>query len=79
MDIGCPDRKGIFMKKLKDWPLALQIWMVFTSVILIIFILLALYFSVTIKSFFTNETYKAIETAQEDLIQKSSNKLKRRI
>lgn len=74
MDTDYPDRKDIFMKKLKDWPLALQIWMVFTSVILIVFILLALYFSVTIKSFFTNETYKTIETAQENLIQKSLSK-----
>jgi two-component system sensor histidine kinase CssS len=74
MDIDYPDRKDILMNKLKNWPLALQIWTVFTSVILIAFILLAVYFSMTIRSFFTNETYKTIEIAQENLVKKSLNK-----
>ncbi len=74
MDIDYPDRKDILMNKLKNWPLALQIWTVFTSVILIAFILLAVYFSMTIRSFFTNETYKTIEIAQENLVKKSLSK-----
>lgn len=73
-DIDYPDGKDMLMKKLKNRPLALQIWMVFTSVILIVFILLSVYFSITIRGFFTNEIYKTIETAQENLIEKSSNK-----
>jgi two-component system, OmpR family, sensor histidine kinase CssS len=74
-DTDYPDRKDIYMNKLKNWPLALQIWMVFTSVILIVFILLSLYFSITIRGFFTDEIYKTIETAQENVIQKSLNKV----
>lgn len=73
-DTGYHDRKDILMKKLKNCPLALQIWMVFASVILIVFILVSLYFSITIRGFFTNEIYKTIEIAQENVIQKSSNK-----
>lgn len=61
------------MKKLKNWPLALQIWLIFTSVIVIVFVLLSVYFSFTIRSFFTDEIYKTIETAQENLIQKSTD------
>ena len=60
------------MKKLKNWPLALQIWAIFTSVIAIVFVLLSVYFSLTIKKFFTDESYKTIETAQQNIIQKSS-------
>ncbi|MBW9152304.1 sensor histidine kinase [Clostridium estertheticum] len=60
------------MKKLKNRPLATQIWIIFTLVIIIVFVLLSVYFSLTIRSFFTNEIYKTIETAQEKLIQKST-------
>jgi len=60
------------MKKLKNWPLAMQIWIIFTLVIVIVFTLLSVYFSLTIRTFFTNEIYKTIETAQETLIQKST-------
>lgn len=61
------------MKKLKSWPLSLQIWVFFSSVIVIIFLLLSLYFSVTIRGFFTDETYKTIEEAQENVIQKAAS------
>ena len=60
------------MKKLKNWPLALQIWMIFTLVIVIVFALLSVYFSLTIRTFFTDEIYKTIETAQKTLVQKST-------
>lgn len=59
------------MNKLKNWPLSLQIWTIFTSVIVIIFVLLALYFSITISGLYTDEIYQTIETAQENIIQKS--------
>ncbi|GLC29531.1 sensor histidine kinase [Clostridium omnivorum] len=59
------------MKKLKNWPLSMQIWLVFTSVIVIIFILLSTYFSFTIRKFFTDEMYNTIEIAQENTIQKA--------
>ncbi|KOA18724.1 sensor histidine kinase CssS [Clostridium homopropionicum DSM 5847] len=62
------------MKNRKNKPLALQIWLVFTSVILVIFILLSLYFTLAIKRFFTEETYKTIETAQKNIILKNTNK-----
>mgnify|MGYP001593994164 FL=1 len=62
------------MKKLKNRPLATQIWIIFTLVIVIVFVLLSVYFSLTIRSFFTNEIYKTIEMAQENLIQKSTGK-----
>ncbi|HEY5561206.1 MAG TPA: HAMP domain-containing sensor histidine kinase [Clostridiaceae bacterium] len=61
------------MNKLKNWPLSLQIWMIFTSVIVIIFVLLSIYFSISIRSLFTNEIYTTIETAQENSIQKSTD------
>ncbi|MGY0374673.1 sensor histidine kinase [Clostridium sp. JNZ J1-5] len=63
------------MKKLKEYPLSLQIWAIFTSVIVIIFVLLSVYFSFTIRSFFTNEIYNTIEIAQKNVIQKTINKL----
>lgn len=59
------------MKKLKDWPLALQIWGIFALIIAIIFLLLSVYFSITIRGFFTNEIYKTIETAQKNTIAKN--------
>lgn len=46
----------------------------FTLVIAIVFVLLSVYFSLTIRSFFTDEIYKTIETAQENLIQKSTGR-----
>ena len=58
------------MKKLRDWPLSLQMWMIFSAVIVLIFALLSIYFSITIKSFFTDETYKTIETAQKTVMNK---------
>lgn len=60
------------MEKLKNQPLSLQIWLIFTSVIVIIFVLLALYFSITIRNFFTDEIYNTIEVAQENTIQKAA-------
>lgn len=53
------------MNKLKNQPLALQIWMVFTLVIVIVFALLSVYFSLTIRTFLTDEIYQTIETSQE--------------
>ena len=38
------------------------------------FVLLSVYFSLTIRLFFTNEIYKTIETTQENLIQKSAGR-----
>lgn len=54
------------MNKLKNHSLAVQIWIVFTSVIVIVFVLLSVYFSVTIKSFFTDEIYQTIENSTEN-------------
>jgi len=68
------DGKDTLVNKFKNRPLALQIWVVFASVILIVFLLLSLYFSITIRKFFTDEIYQTIETAQENVIQKSLNK-----
>lgn len=59
------------MKRLKNRPLSLQIWIVFAAVIVIIFALLSLYFSITIKSFFNDEIYRTIETAQENAVKKA--------
>ena len=56
------------MNKLKNYPLALQIWMVFTSVIVIVFLLLSVYFSVTIKTFFTDEIYQTIENSAQSSV-----------
>lgn len=53
------------MNKLKNQPLAVQIWMVFTLVIVIVFALLSVYFSLTIRTFLTDEIYQTIETSQE--------------
>ena len=62
------------MKKLKNRPLSVQIWIISTLVIVIVFALLSVYFSLTIRNFFTNETYKTIETAQENLVQKITDR-----
>ena len=59
------------MNKLRNWPLSLQIWTIFTSVIVVIFVLLSIYFSIAIRSLFTDEIYKTIETSQENTVQKS--------
>lgn len=48
--------------------LAFEIWIVFAGVIVGIFILLTLLFSISLRSFFTNEVYNTIEVAQKDVL-----------
>jgi len=51
---------------MKNKPLTFQIWIVFASGVIVILLLLILFFSLTLRSFFTEETYKTIAEAQED-------------
>lgn len=70
LDIDYLAKKGKIMKKFKGRPLEVQIWLLFTLVIVVIFILLAIQFGVIVRRFFTEEVYKTIETAQESIIAK---------
>lgn len=63
------------MKKLKNRPLSLQIWIVFSFVIVVVFSLLIIYFSMTIRSFFKEEVYSDIKAAQRSLLEKGTNSL----
>lgn len=53
------------MKKMKNYPLSVQIWIVFAIITLSISILLSLLLPVTLRSFFTREIYATIDSAQD--------------
>ncbi|WP_226669362.1 sensor histidine kinase [Metabacillus litoralis] len=49
---------------MKNKPLAFQIWLVFSGILLVISLLLIILFPTTLRSFFTKEIYKTIENEQ---------------
>lgn len=53
------------MKRMKDRPLAVQIWIVFAIITLSISILLSFILPVTLRGFFTKEIYATIDSAQD--------------
>ena len=53
------------MKKMKNYPLSVQIWIVFAIITLSISILLSFLLPVTLRSFFTKEIYATIDSAQD--------------
>lgn len=52
---------------MKNKPLAFQIWVVISGILLAISILLLVLFSNTLRNFFTDETYTTIENEQHVL------------
>jgi two-component system, OmpR family, sensor histidine kinase CssS len=54
---------------MKNKPLALQIWIVISGILLVISILLAILFPTTLRSFFTDDIYTKIESEQLTLIE----------
>ncbi|MGE6630019.1 sensor histidine kinase [Bacillus sp. NPDC077027] len=52
---------------MKNKPLAFQIWVVISGILLTISIVLIILFSNTLRNFFTNEIYKTIENEQQVL------------
>lgn len=53
---------------MKNYPLSIQIWMVFALITLCISILLVFVLPLTLRDFFTKEIYETIESAQDLLI-----------
>lgn len=53
------------MKKMKNYPLSVQIWIVFAIITLSISLLLSLLLPITLRSFFTREIYATIDSAQD--------------
>lgn len=53
------------MKKMKNYPLSVQIWIVFALITLSISLLLSLLLPITLRSFFTREIYATIDSAQD--------------
>lgn len=53
------------MKKMKNYPLSVQIWIVFAIITLSISILLSIILPTTLRSFFTKEIYATIDSAQD--------------
>ncbi|HLS54298.1 MAG TPA: HAMP domain-containing sensor histidine kinase [Tissierellaceae bacterium] len=53
---------------MKNYPLSVQIWIVFALITLAITTLLSLIFPLTLRLFFTNEIYSTIESAQNILL-----------
>lgn len=49
---------------MKNKPLAFQIWIVFSGILLVISLLLVILFPTTLRGFFTKEIYKTIENEQ---------------
>jgi two-component system, OmpR family, sensor histidine kinase CssS len=49
---------------MKNKPLAIQIWSVFAGITFVFSVLIAIFIFVTLRSFFMEETYRTIETAQ---------------
>ncbi|SDX79996.1 sensor histidine kinase [Tepidimicrobium xylanilyticum] len=52
------------INKMKNWPLSIQIWIVFATITLGISLILSFILPLTLKDFFTNEIYITIESAQ---------------
>ncbi|REK71619.1 sensor histidine kinase [Paenibacillus paeoniae] len=52
---------------MKHWPLAIKIWFVFASLLLCIFLMVALVLPYLLKSFFTEQTYAMIRDSQQQL------------
>ncbi|WP_236915291.1 sensor histidine kinase [Clostridium sp. Cult2] len=50
--------------KMKNWPLSIQIWVVFATITLGISLILSVILPLTLRDFFTNEIYATIESAQ---------------
>ncbi len=50
--------------RMKNWPLSIQIWVVFAAITLGISLILSLILPLTLRDFFTNEIYVTIESAQ---------------
>jgi len=50
---------------MKNWPLSVQIWIVFAAITLCISILLSILLPLTLRDFFTKEIYATIESAQD--------------
>ena len=50
---------------MKNYPLSIQIWIVFVSITMAISILLSFIMPLTLRDFFTKEIYKTIDSAQE--------------
>lgn len=59
---------------MKNKPLAFQIWVVISGILLTISIVLIILFSNTLRSFFTNEIYKNIENEQQVLTEYPLNR-----
>ncbi len=57
---------------MKNLPLTLQIWLVFTSITLGITIVLSILFPLILRDFFTKEVYTVIESAQDLLFSRYS-------
>jgi two-component system sensor histidine kinase CssS len=53
---------------MKNKPLALQIWLVISGILLVVSLLLAILFPTTLSRFFTNDIYKKIENEQLTLL-----------
>ncbi|GMG97394.1 HAMP domain-containing sensor histidine kinase [Tepidimicrobium xylanilyticum] len=52
------------INKMKNWPLSIQIWVVFAAITLGISLILSFILPLTLRDFFTNEIYITIESAQ---------------
>ena len=50
---------------MKNYPLSIQIWIVFVIITLVISILLSFILPLTLRDFFTNEIYRTIDSAQD--------------
>lgn len=53
------------MKRVKNYPLSVQIWIVFAIITLSISVLLSFILPITLRSFFTKEIYATIDSAQD--------------
>lgn len=52
------------INRMKNWPLSIQIWIVFATITLGISLILSVILPLTLRDFFTNEIYATIESAQ---------------
>lgn len=65
------------MKKMKNYPLSVQIWIVFAIITLSISILLSIILPTTLRSFFTEEIYATIDSAQDLIFNQFDSKVYR--
>ena len=70
MDIGW----WMQMLRLKDRPMAVQIWMILGLVLGLSFVLSAILFPIVLRNSFTNETYARIEESQEYILKYDKTK-----